>query len=44
MLALTATTGKIGGATLEAILRYKLLEKNDFIVLTSSSESKMEFR
>lgn len=38
MLALTATTGKIGGATLEAILRYKLLEKNDFIVLTSSLE------
>ncbi|PWN32678.1 NAD(P)-binding protein [Meira miltonrushii] len=38
MLALTATTGKIGGATLDAILRYELLDKKDFIVLTSSSD------
>lgn len=37
MLALTATTGKIGGATLDAIIRYNLLEKKQFIVLTSSS-------
>lgn len=37
MLALTATTGKIGGATLGAILQYNLLDKKDFIVLSSSS-------
>jgi uncharacterized protein YbjT (DUF2867 family) len=36
MLAVTAATGKIGGATLDALLTYNLIPASDIIVLSSS--------
>ncbi|PWN22555.1 NAD(P)-binding protein [Microstroma glucosiphilum] len=39
MLALTGTTGRIGGATLAAILKYDLISPSELVILTSSSPS-----
>ncbi|KAI9835310.1 MAG: hypothetical protein M1819_002454 [Sarea resinae] len=36
MLALTATTGKIGGAVLSALLTHKLIPANEVVICTSS--------
>lgn len=36
MLALTGTTGKIGGAVLQSILREKLIPSNELVICTSS--------
>ena len=43
MLALTATTGKIGGATLDAILEHALVPRTEMVVLTSSSPAHERF-
>jgi uncharacterized protein YbjT (DUF2867 family) len=36
MLALTGTTGKLGGAILDAVLSHHLIPTSDLVVLTSS--------
>ncbi|KAL3420722.1 nmrA-like family protein [Phlyctema vagabunda] len=43
MYALTGTTGKIGGAVLQAILKYKIIPINELVICTSSSPSSSQW-